>query len=578
MNKLSTKIGLVLLAGMVITLIGSLLLMYKSTNDTVEKTIAMSSLDTASTIAQGINQTDYAEFLGNQTETQAYWKIREQLHDYKQKTGALYVYTLGIDETSKKVHILIDGMSKEDEKAAPILTTTTATAYSDVKSVMKGKVSTTSIVHDPEYGDYLSVFVPIKQGNEVIGILGVDIDASKVDSTASKVLGGILPLTIIINVILIAIVVGALIWYLTRKLRPLRMVSMAAKEIAEGDLIAANQLISHTKVKGNDEISTLVKSFEEMINNTIMIVNSMKSSSLQLLAASSEIEHKISEMDTSTQYIVKGIQQVAGATEVQLHRSEESSRVIEEMTIGIQKIAEASSEVSEQTNQVSIQMSNGNKDLNGLSNQILQVKDVMLQASSEIKKLDEQANEIVNIVHLITGIAEQTNLLALNAAIESARAGEHGKGFAVVSNEVRKLAEGTKESATNIQESLLNFKSIINNSVAMMETGTKEVEEGTKVVLNTRETFNETIKSYEHVSDQIQEISAITEQMAAGSQEINASIENFAALTKETAEVSQQVALSTDQQAKSMEDISFSTTSMVKLANGLEKSVEQFKA
>ncbi|WP_340373395.1 HAMP domain-containing methyl-accepting chemotaxis protein [Peribacillus sp. FSL E2-0218] len=578
MNKLSTKIGLVLLAGMVITLIGSLLLMYKSTNDTVEKTIAMSSLDTASTIAQGINQTDYAEFLGNQTETQAYWKIREQLHDYKQKTGALYVYTIGIDEKSKKVHILIDGMSKEDEKAAPILTTTTATAYSDVKSVMKGKVSTTSIVHDPEYGDYLSVFVPIKQGNEVIGILGVDIDASKVDSTASKVLGGILPLTIIINVILIAIVVGALIWYLTRKLKPLQKVSMAAKEIADGDLIAANQLISHTKVKGNDEISTLVKSFEEMINNTIMIVNSMKSSSLQLLAASSDIEHKISEMDTSTQYIVKGIQQVAGATEVQLHRSEESSRVIEEMTIGIQKIAEASSEVSEQTNQVSIQMSNGNKDLNGLSNQIIQVKDVMLQASSEIKKLDEQANEIVNIVHLITGIAEQTNLLALNAAIESARAGEHGKGFAVVSNEVRKLAEGTKESATNIQESLLHFKSIINNSVAMMETGTKEVEEGTKVVLNTRETFNETIKSYEHVSDQIQEISAITEQMAAGSQEINASIENFAALTKETAEVSQQVALSTDQQAKSMEDISFSTTSMVKLANGLEKSVEQFKA
>ncbi|WP_285766963.1 HAMP domain-containing methyl-accepting chemotaxis protein [Peribacillus sp. SI8-4] len=578
MNKLSTKIGFVLLAGMVITLIGSLLLMYKSTNDTVEKTIAMSSLDTASTIAQGINQTAYAEFLNDQSETPTYWEVREQLNDYKQKTGALYVYTLGIDDKSEKVHILIDGMSKDDDKAAPILTTTTATTYSDVKGVMKGKASTTSIVHDPEYGDYLSVFVPIKNGNEVIGILGVDIDASKVDSTASKVLGGILPLTIIINVILIAIVVGALIWYLTRKLKPLHEVSMAAKQIANGDLIAANELISDTKVKGNDEINVLVKAFAEMTNKTIAMVNSMKSSSLQLLEASSDIEHKIKDMDTSTQYIVKGIQQVAGATEVQLHRSEESSRVIEEMTIGIQKIAEASSEVSEQTNQVSVQMSNGNNDLNQLSQQILQVKDVMLQASSEIKKLDEQANEIVNIVHMITGIAEQTNLLALNAAIESARAGEQGKGFAVVSNEVRKLAVGTKESAISIQESLLNFKAIINKSVAMMETGTKEVEEGTKVVLNTRETFNETIKSYEHVSDQIQEISAITEQMAAGSQEINASIEDFAALTRETAEASQQVAHSTDQQAQSMEDISSSTTSMVKLANGLEKSVEQFNA
>ena len=406
----------------------------------------------------------------------------------------------------------------------------------------------------------------------------MDIDASKVDATASKVLGGILPLTIIINVILMAIVVGALIWFLTRKLSPLLKVSLAAKEISNGNLLTANKLISKTRVNGNDEIKVLVKSFEEMITNTIMIVNSMKSSSFQLLESSSDIEHKIKEMDTSTQYIVKGIQQVAGAAEVQLHRSEESSRVIEEMTIGIQRIAEASSEVSEQTNHVSTRMSIGNKDINELSNQILQVKDVMLQTSSEIKKLDEQANEIVNIVHLITGIAEQTNLLSLNAAIEAARAGEQGKGFAVVSNEVRKLAVGTKESAINIQESLLHFKSIINESVKMMETGTKEVEEGTKFVLNTRETFKQTIKSFEHVSDQIQEISAITEQMAASSQEINASIEDFAGLTRETAVASKQVAQSTDQQAKSMEDISFSTSSMVKLANDLETSVEQFNA
>ncbi|MGG0409982.1 hypothetical protein [Peribacillus simplex] len=112
MNKLSTKIGFVLLTGMVITLIGSLLLMYKSTNDTVEKTIAMSSLDIASNISQGINPTSYADFLSNQSETSTYWEIREQLDNYRLKTGALYVYTLGINESSEKVHILIDGMGK----------------------------------------------------------------------------------------------------------------------------------------------------------------------------------------------------------------------------------------------------------------------------------------------------------------------------------------------------------------------------------------------------------------------------------------------------------------------------------
>jgi methyl-accepting chemotaxis protein len=429
MNKLSTKIGFVLLTGMIITLIGSLLLMYKSTNDKVEKTIAMSSLDIASNISQGINPTSYADFLSNQSETSTYWEIREQLDDYRQKTGALYVYTLGIDENSEKIHILIDGMGKGDKKASPILTPTTATSFKDVESVMKGKVSTTSIVHDPEYGDYLSVFVPIKNGNEVIGILGVDIDASKVDATASTVLGGILPLMIIINVILMVIVVGALIWFLTKKLSPLLKVSLAAKEISNGDLLAANKLISNTRVKGNDEIKVLVKSFEEMITNTTLIVNSMKSSSFQLLESSSDIEHKIKEMDTSTQYIVNGIQQVAGAADVQLHRSEESSRVIEEMTIGIQRIAEASSEVSEQTNHVSTRMSIGNQDINELSNQILQVKDVMQQTSSRIKNLDEQANEIVNIVHVITGIAEQTNLLSLNGIERGTEIGSGHEGI-----------------------------------------------------------------------------------------------------------------------------------------------------
>ncbi|WP_249597732.1 methyl-accepting chemotaxis protein [Peribacillus frigoritolerans] len=101
---------------------------------------------------------------------------------------------------------------------------------------------------------------------------------------------------------------------------------MAAKEISNGDLLTANKLISNTRVKGNDEIKVLVKSFEEMITNTTLIVNSMKSSSFQLMESSSDIEHKIKEMDTTTQYIVNGIQQVAGAAEVQLHRSEESSR------------------------------------------------------------------------------------------------------------------------------------------------------------------------------------------------------------------------------------------------------------
>ncbi|UQX53687.1 hypothetical protein M5V91_23750 [Cytobacillus pseudoceanisediminis] len=152
----------------------------------------------------------------NPEQSEAYWDLREQLNDFREKTGAFYVYTLMADSEKKELFIMVDGLPKNSDMAAEIKTPTTATAYEDISPVLDGKASSSPIVHDPEYGDYLSAFVPIKADGKVIGILGVDINAENVNSISDQVLQKELPMNLVINILLILAVVAILSWFVKK--------------------------------------------------------------------------------------------------------------------------------------------------------------------------------------------------------------------------------------------------------------------------------------------------------------------------------------------------------------------------
>lgn len=576
MKKISSKLALALVIGFFVVLIGNTYMLYKSTQNTVVSSVANFSIDIAQNIANAIDTNTYKEFLDNPNETENYWDLREQLNDYRKKTGALYVYTMKADE-EKNVFIMVDGQEKGSELASSIGEATTATTFKDIEKALNGEPTSTPIVHDPEYGDYLSAFVPIIEDDKVIGILGVDIDAANVNNISATVLRTELPGTLIVNTVVILVIISLLTWFVSRKLKALPAINHAADQFAKGNLLSAQEEVMKIKVKGKDEVQEVTESFKHMIQNTIQMINEIKDSSQLLVESTHKINNKMQSITDASDEIRTSIQEVAGATDTQINRSEESVRAIEEMAIGIQRIAEASNDVSYQSSNMNSQVKEGFDDITLINEQINKIKDTVFESSKVIQNLGSQAGEIGTIVGLISSVADQTNLLALNAAIEAARAGEHGRGFAVVSQEVRKLAEESNKSAKLIEDHLTQFKLTIEQAVTNMQEGTEEVEKGTAAVSNTQNKFISILEAVDLVTREIEEVSAVTEEMSAGSEEISASIEEFATLSKNTANYSKNMGESTNKQLESMETISELTSSLNNLASKLEESIKRFQ-
>ncbi|WP_409296705.1 methyl-accepting chemotaxis protein [Peribacillus sp. SCS-26] len=575
MKRLSSKISLMFMAGMIVMLLGNGYLLYKSSVDSVERAVAENSSQMAKSVAKSISIEDYEAFLADPRESDVYWELRESLNDIREKTGILYLYTMGVK--GEKVNILIDGQEKGSEVASPINEPTSSSTYKHVQPVLEGRTATTPIVHDKEYGDYLSAFVPIKKGNEVIGVLGVDIEAGHVKEISNAAAADVLPLDMSASAGLMLIFAAILYLYLKKRLKPLGLLRKAASEIAGGDLLTAGDRIKKIKVSGRDEIASLTESFTVMIQSISSIVEGIKASSRSLTSVTEGIENQMADIRESNKQIVEGMQQVASAASVQMDRSAESVSSMQEMTAGIQRIAEAASGVSSQSADATHEVEKGNNDLSSIIKEIENIKAKVDASANNVEELGTKAGEIENIVDIISAIAEQTNLLALNAAIEAARAGEHGKGFAVVSQEVRKLAEESKRSAQQITEVLQSFKKIIAFSVTRMEEGSKDVETSTKAIVSAGDNFSRILQSVEAVNGEIQEVSAVTEEMSAGSETIMSSIEEFSHLTRNTAKASTLAAASSDMQDNAVEQVTEATAALKELSETLQQSINQFK-
>ena len=320
--------------------------------------------------------------------------------------------------------------------------------------------------------------------------------------------------------ILLGIVIA--LFLAQRITRPILEIVDRIKKIASGDLTGESLV-----TKSKDEVGQLIKSTNEMILSLRNLIGKVSENAMSLAASSEEIS-------ASTEQIASGSQQ-------QANDAAASSEMVKEVAGAIKNVsmnAEAASSSSEKT---VIAAEDGGRVIRETVNG-------MAEISQKIGELSSKSVQIGEIVEVIDDIAEQTNLLALNAAIEAARAGEAGKGFAVVADEVRKLAERSSKATKEISELIHSIQQNTEDSVAA-------VTAGNVTVTTAGETFGQIVKLVKESASKVAEIAAAGEEVAAQSNEVLIAVENIASVSEETAAGIQETAATANDLAKMAESL-----------------------
>jgi len=377
---------------------------------------------------------------------------------------------------------------------------------------------------------------------------------------------------IILDAIILVCAIAGSTWLMRRISRPLADVVAAAHDIADGDL-----QVKQIAYRGNDEIADLLKAFTHMAKNLQDIVTQVSRSAEQVAAASEQLTASADQSALAAGQVAETITSVAAGAYTQGTTVEHTSDIVQEMARAIGHIAENSSNVSARSAETSRAATIGSQAMQQATDQMQAINRSVSQSAEVVSKLGESSKQIGEIVDVISGIAGQTNLLALNAAIEAARAGEQGRGFAVVADEVRKLAEQSHEAAQKIAHIVREIQTETTSVVTVMQQGTADVARGSDVIISTGERFTAIVNLVEHLNSEIQEISAASEQLSASSEEVVKSVDSVKHLAGETAANTQTISAAAEEQSASMEEIAASSQALSSLADELQMVVRRFK-
>ncbi len=380
-----------------------------------------------------------------------------------------------------------------------------------------------------QYSDYLGNTVigsveTVPIGDHLVAVV-TEVDA---DEAFMQVTG--LRNAILLAGLLVVLLGTAVALFIARSIsKPTASMVEAIETAATGDLTV------EAKVNSTDEIGAMGTAFNQMLSQLRDIV-------AQVSEASDNTSSRAGEVSSAVQETAASVEEVAST-------ANQFASTVETTSSNSQGMAEMAQNTMEKTDE-------GAKQIQDTVSTMGAIHDNVNELSEEIAGLDSQSERIRSIVELITGIADQTNLLALNAAIEAARAGEHGRGFAVVADEVRKLAEQSGSAAGEITEVISEMRQVVESTVEKSKQSSERVIEGTSIVEATGEAFTDIQTTMKQLNDGVAEIATAAEELASGGEEI---------------------AASSQEQSASVEQIGASIQEVANTAHRLQELVGQFK-
>ncbi|MFC5447345.1 methyl-accepting chemotaxis protein [Paenibacillus aestuarii] len=377
---------------------------------------------------------------------------------------------------------------------------------------------------------------------------------------------------IVISAAALIITIGLALFMTKIISKPLGRLTAGFERIANGDLIVESII-----VKGKDEIAQLAESFNRMKDNLRSLILGLMQTSELLAASSQQLTASAEQTSQAVGHVAQIAETLSSGTDEQTRSVQDSVTAVSDISHGVNQIADNCREASAYALESSSKADEGNLAIASSIEQMNSIQTIMNQLAETIKALGGSSQEIGEISVLISGISAQTNLLALNAAIEAARAGEHGKGFAVVADEVRKLAEQSTSSAEKITKLIAAIQREMNQAVNDMALGTSEVHKGIETIHVAQDSFDQIQRSIHTVTSQIQKVTQASEEMASHTQVVTASFDTILAVTNANAAGTQNVSAATEQQLASMQEITSSSNALSSMATELQENISMFK-
>ncbi|MFD1381927.1 methyl-accepting chemotaxis protein [Rhodanobacter aciditrophus] len=364
------------------------------------------------------------------------------------KSGYIYVADTGADEAKLVVHPSLAG--KNLYSLFPDLKANFREMYQSDAGIFYYTAKVAG--QDKEQRESKAIFQKVEGWNWVVVI-------KTYTSEYQEEINSVLLFTAIVAAVGAVILSLTVWWFVRRTLNPLREISSGLNEIGQGNL--AFRFNKQVDSNSNNELHQLQTSIQIMRDNLLTLINQVKQSSVHLIESSQRINESNAELFDKANQSTQSCTEVASA--------------IQQVSVATEEVATSTVEVSEETKQVNGMTERGHLAVKDVEKTVANLSTSFEHAAKTIEEVEVSTTNIGAVITVINEIAEQTNLLALNAAIEAARAGEQGRGFAVVADEVRVLAQRTQQSTEEIREVVERLQKGSRSAVATMENGRDQV-------------------------------------------------------------------------------------------------------
>lgn len=379
-----------------------------------------------------------------------------------------------------------------------------------------------------------------------------------------------------ILVVLLILSIAIVTFIINFSLRPLKLVVQEAQRIADGDLTIDKdkEKIFNKYSRLKNEIGLLSRAFESMRSNLRSTIGNISHSVSKVAKTSGFLSHASKQSGETSEQISDAFNEIAaGANE----QSNHATKILRMMENTLHQVQSGNNEVDKTVNSALISTRAAHEGKEAINQAIEYIKTTAESVSAltgSMQNLSKRSEEIGGIITAITEIANQTNLLALNAAIEAARAGEHGRGFSVVAEQIRKLAEESREEAKHITELISDIQEETTATVKSMESNIHAVEKQVSMIQKGEQALSVIVDNVEHTENNTKKMQVIFATLMKNTEEVLANIQKISDIIVSSAASTEEISASAEEQSATVNEIA---NSSIELAANLEAEMNKFK-